>query len=380
MSSRSTKNLKVAIVADWLSGMGGSEKVVWRLHQLFPQAPIFTTLHDTQGAKDFNRADVRPSFLQKLPGAAKKHRFYIPLMPFAISRINLSGYELIISSSHTVGHGVNIGPGAVHVCYCHTPVRWAWAPEVDNLKNRLPLGPMADLAAGYFRWWTKKMSCSVTRFIANSDYTRERVKKAFGRDAAVVYPPIDTVRIPLQTKKDDYYLVSGRLVGYKRVDLAISAFNKLGLPLKIVGTGPLRDKLAKQANRNIEFLGYVDSRKLYNLYGRAKALIFPGLEDFGMVPVEAMAAGTPVIGYGKGGLLESVIENKTGLFFRRQTSQAIVGAVRSFDQRQFDPRIIRHQARKFGIEVFQGRIIKAIEEALDTAKPRSWPERSDTVK
>lgn len=364
----STKNLKVAIVADWLSSVGGSEKVVWHLHRLFPDAPIFTTLYDSEGAKDFQNADVRPSFLQKIPGAAKKHQFYIPLMPWAISRINLSDYDLVISSSHTVGHGVKVGPKTVHICYCHTPVRWAWVPEIDNLKSRLPLGPIADLMAAYFRWWSKRKARSVTHFIANSNYIKARIKKSFGRDSTVVYPPIDTLQIPLQTKKDNYYLMSGRLINYKKPELAVDAFNTLGLSLKVVGTGSLKDKLMQQAKPNIEFLGYVSDQKLYDLYGRAQAFVFPSLEDFGMAPVEAMAAGTPVIGYGQGGLLESVVEGKTGLFFRQQASSAIVATVKEFEKKKFDTKAIRHQAQKFGTKVFQAHIAETIAKVLATSK------------
>jgi glycosyltransferase involved in cell wall biosynthesis len=362
--SFSTKNLKIALVADWLSSVGGSEKVVWHLHQLFPTAPIFTTLYDSDGAKDFKEVDVRPSFLQKLPGAAKRHQLYIPLMPFAISRIDLSDYDLVISSSHTVGHGIKIGPKTVHICYCHTPVRWAWVPEIDSLKSRLPLGPIADLLAAYFRWWTKKKAHSVTHFVANSSYIAARVKQYFKREATVIYPPIDTEKIPLQTKKSNYYLMSGRLINYKKPELVIDAFNKLKLPLKVVGNGPLKTKLIEQAESNIEFLGYLSDQELYHTYARARALIFPPLEDFGMVPVEAMAAGTPVIGYGQGGLLESVIENKTGSFFRQQTSQAIIAAVRDFEKKKFDPVAIRHQAQKFDTKVFQSRIIEMVEKTL----------------
>ena len=355
---------RVALVMDWIDAVGGSEKVVLELHKLFPQAPIYTTLFSPKARREFAGADVRTSFLQNLPGAARHHQLYTLLMPPVISRIDLSGYDLVISSSHTIAHGVKIGPKTVHICYCHTPVRWAWVPEIDNLNDRLPLGPLARFIEIYFRRWSKKKAKNVTRFVANSRYIRKRLKNTFGREAAVINPPVNVSRIPLVEEREDYYLMAGRLVGYKKPQIIIEAFNRLGLPLRVVGAGPMEKELKALAGPNIKFMGYVGDKELYSLYGRAKAFVFAALEDFGMAPVEAMAAGTPVIGLGDGGLLETVIDGQTGILFPRQSSASIIAAVRRFGRVKFNPIAIRRHATQFDTRVFRRKIKLLIRHAL----------------
>lgn len=348
--------LKVALVADWLVTVGGSEKVLLELHKLYPKAPIYTTIYNPEALPEFRDAKVVTSFLQNMPAAVRRHQLYIPLMPLAISRFNLSGYDLVISSSNTVGHGVKVGPETVHICYCHTPVRWAFAPEVDNLNDRLPLGPLARVIEAYFKWWSKRKARGVTQFIANSQFVRERIKKAFGRDAAVIHPPVGVGKIPLQTDKDEYYLMAGRLVGYKKPEIVVEAFNQLGIPLHVVGSGPMLEDLKSVAGAKIKFTGLLSSAELCREYRHAKALVFAALEDFGMVPVEAMAAGTPVIGYGAGGLLETVVDGQSGVLFPKQRAVSVMRAVRRFRQMRFDPVLIRQNAKRFDAPVFRRKI------------------------
>ncbi len=353
------KKLRVALVADWLVTVGGSEKVLLELHKLYPKAPIYTTIYNPDTLPEFKDARVITSFLQNMPGAARRHQLYVPLMPLAIGRFDLGDYDLVISSSNTIGHGVKVGPEAVHICYCHTPVRWAYAPEVDNLNDRLPLGPLARVIESYFKWWSKRKARGVTQFIANSQFVRARIKKAFGRDAVVIHPPVEVGKIPLQVDKDDYYLMAGRLVGYKKPEVVVEAFNQLGLPLHIVGTGPMLKDLKSMAGPKIKFTGFLHATELSREYRCAKALVFAALEDFGMVPVEAMAAGTPVIGYGAGGLLETVTDGLNGILFPKQRAVSVIRAVKRFRQTQFDPEQIRQHAKQFDAKVFR-RKIKAL--------------------
>ena len=346
-------------MADWLVTVGGSEKVLLELHKLYPKAPIYTTIYNPDTLPEFKDARVITSFLQNMPGAARRHQLYVPLMPLAIGRFDLGDYDLVISSSNTIGHGVKVGPEAVHICYCHTPVRWAYAPEVDNLNDRLPLGPLARVIESYFKWWSKRKARGVTQFIANSQFVRARIKKAFGRDAVVIHPPVEVGKIPLQVDKDDYYLMAGRLVGYKKPEVVVEAFNQLGLPLHIVGTGPMLKDLKSMAGPKIKFTGFLHATELSREYRCAKALVFAALEDFGMVPVEAMAAGTPVIGYGAGGLLETVTDGLNGILFPKQRAVSVIRAVKRFRQTQFDPEQIRQHAKQFDAKVFR-RKIKAL--------------------
>src|SRR3990167_109706 len=361
---RRAPNQRVALVMDWIDAVGGSEKVMLELHKLFPRAPIYTTLFNPDARREFCSADVRASFLQNLPGAARHHQLFTLLMPLAIGRIDLSDCDLVISSSHTIAHGVNIGPKTVHICYCHTPVRWAWVPKIDNLNDRLLLGPLARVFEMYFRWWSKKKAKNATRFVANSRYIRARIKKSFERESVVINPPVNVSGIPLMEEKEGFYLMAGRLVSYKKPQIIIEAFNRLGLPLLVVGTGPMEKELRALAGPNIKFMGYVGDKELYSLYGRAKAFVFAALEDFGMAPVEAMAAGTPIIGLGAGGLLETVIDGQTGILFSNQNAASIIAAVRRFKRAKFDPRAMRQHAMQFDTRVFRQKIKLLVRRAL----------------
>ena len=357
-----TKDLKVAIVADWLASPGGAEKVVAAIAGLFPDAPIFTTIYNPDKVTQFKDRDVRTTWLQKMPLALTKHQLYIALMPRAIRSLDLSDYDLVITSSHTIAHGVRIGSNTLHICYCHTPVRWAWVPEIDDLAKRIKIGFLSRWIVRYFKKWDLANIKSVDTFIANSKYIRERIKKFYKRDAEVIYPPVNTDYFKPRTKivKDSYFLCAGRLIPYKKFDLAIEAFNQLGLPLKVVGTGPEMDRLKALAKSNIEFTGYVTDKQLKEYYRHAQAFIFGALEDFGIVPVEAMSAGTPVIAYGEGGATETVIPGLSGVLFPKQTPESLVTAVKQFQKLQFDSNKIIAWSETFSEQRFNHEMMQVV--------------------
>jgi len=335
---KAIKGLKVAIVADWLASPGGAEKVVESIAKLFPEAPIYTTIYNPDKITQFKNRVVKTTWLQKLPYAKTKHQLYIVLMPKAIRSLDLSGYDLVISSSHTVGHGIRVGPNTIHICYCHTPVRWAWVPEIDDLAKRIKIGFLSRFLMNYFKRWDLANIDSVDTFIANSKYIRERIKQIYHRDSVVIYPPVNTDYFQPSgpISKDLYFLCAGRLIPYKKNDVIIKAFNQLGLPLKVVGTGPEMDNLKAIAKSNIEFTGFVSDQQLKDYYRHAQAFIFAALEDFGIVPVEAMSAGTPVIAFGQGGATETVIPKLSGVLFDKQSPESLIKAVKQFQKMHFD--------------------------------------------
>jgi glycosyltransferase involved in cell wall biosynthesis len=363
--------MKVAIVHDWLTGMRGGEKCLEVFCELFPEATLYTLLHKKGScSKIIESMDIKTSFLQKFPRIEKDYRNYLFLMPKAIETFNMEGYDLIISSSHCVAKGVKSKPYSLHICYCYTPMRYIWDLydtyfSAANFCKKIGMG----LFRAYLQKWDVESSKRVNFFIAISENVKERIKRIYNRDAAVIYPPVDTDFFTPAEKvntalENSYYLAVSTLVPYKRIDLAIEAFNVLKLPLKIIGEGPEEKKLRKLANSNIEFLGWVDGDKLKFYYQNCKALIFPGEEDFGIVPVEAQACGKPVIAYKKGGVLETVIEGKTGVFFDSQTAESLISAVERFERMRFDARIIRQNAEKFNRNLFKERIKKFIYEAI----------------
>jgi glycosyltransferase involved in cell wall biosynthesis len=309
---------------------------------------------------------VRGTWMQRLPGATRRHRWLLPLMPFAFGHLNLRGYNVIVSSSHACAKGVVVPLGAIHVCYCHTPMRYAWdLPQEYLAATPAIMRPWARAALAWLRQWDRVTAQRVDHFIANSHFVADRIRKHYDREATVIHPPIDTefftpadtvalppVPSPRHTSRKgaderNFYLLVSRLVGYKKAQVAVEAFNELRRPLVVVGDGPERRKLEAVARGNVRVVGEVSDAVLRGYYRQCQALIFPGEEDFGMVPVEAQACGRPVIAYGRGGALESVVDGVTGLFFDEQTPAAVAAAVRKADSIRWDGATIRRHAERF---------------------------------
>lgn len=351
--------MKVAIVHDWLTTMGGAEKVILELKRIFPEAPIYTLVYNKNklGAY-FDKYEIKTSYLQKNPLAKKKHQLFFKYMPRAFEEFDLSEFDLIISSSSAFAKGVITPPHSIHVCYCHTPPRYIWDLTHEYLKDyNILVKKYLEKNFHYLRIWDGIAANRVDYFIANSFYVAQRIKKFYKRESKVIYPPVDTDYFtPSEDGKiEDYYLIVSRLVAYKRVDIAIEAFNHLSKRLIIVGDGPEFKKLKGLAKNNIEFLGYQPDDVIRDLYRHCKALIFPGVEDFGIVPVEVQACGRPVIAFRRGGTLETVEENRTGLFFNDQKSDSLIDAIYKFEKniQNFDPNHIRSHAEKFSTDRFK---------------------------
>ncbi|MFQ5457059.1 MAG: glycosyltransferase [Myxococcota bacterium] len=367
--------MRVALVHDWLTGMRGGEAVLEEICRLYPEAPIYTLLH-VKGSVSaaIESHPVCTSFVQRLPLARGRYRSYLPLFPAAIERFDLSAFDLVISTSHCVAKGVIPRPGALHLCYCHTPMRYVW-DQYDQYWGRemapaWQRGAIALIAPRLRRWDTGTAS-RVSVFAANSRNVARRIARHYDREAEVIYPPVETGAFrPSPEGPGDYFLVVSAFAPYKRVDLAVEAFNRIGYPLKIVGTGQTESRLRAMAGPNVALLGWQDREELASLYARCRALIFPGEEDFGIVPVEAMAAGRPVIALGRGGARETVIppgdpsgRPPTGVFFSEQTAEDLIDAIVRFEsaERHFDPERIREHAGAFDRSVF----VKAIGEFID---------------
>ncbi len=368
---KDTKDLKIAIAHEWLTTLGGSERVVAALLELYPGAPVYTTFLSSRNLPpEMLSWDVRTSFVQKLPFLRRISQKYVPLFPLAFESFDFSSYDLVISSSSACAKGILTGPATTHICYCHSPLRYAWEPWLDTRfqgANKV-LKAGNDVLLHYLRLWDRLAADRVDYFIANSRNVAAKIGKYYRRDAAVINPPVDVEAFPAVKETEDYFLVVSRLVPYKRVELAVEAFNRLGLPLKIAGDGPGRERLQAAAGPGIEFLGYVSEAELPGLIGRARALVFPGEEDFGMVPVEAMAAGRPVIGFGRGGLLETVVDGETGLFFPEPAAAALVKAVQRFEEMSFDAARISKHAARFSRERFQREIAEFVTAKLAEKK------------
>jgi glycosyltransferase involved in cell wall biosynthesis len=316
----------------------------------------------------FEKAEIYTSFIQSLPFSKKKYRYYLFLFPLAVEQFDLSEYDVILSSSHAVAKGVLTTSNQLHICYCHTPIRYAWDLYHEYLRNtKLSKGVkgfIAKLILHYLRIWDLTTANRVDYFIANSKYVARRIKKIYGRDSAVIYPPVDIDKFELETEKENFYLTASRLVPYKRVDLIVEAFSNTDRKLIVVGDGPDMDKIKKKAGKNVEILGYQPDEILVDLMRKAKAFIFAAEEDFGITPVEAQACGTPVICLGKGGTKETVIDMITGIYFQEQTVESILKAVEKFERNMdsFDPKIIRKNALKFSRERFEREIESFVKE------------------
>ena len=348
--------MKVAIIHYWLVGMRGGEKVIETLCEMYPQADIFTHVYVPEMVSERIRQHrVIPTFINKLPRAPAMYKSYLPLMPLALEHLDLRGYDLIISSESGPAKGVIPPAGSVHVCYCHTPMRYIWNMYHDyrdsaGLLTRLMMPPLSH----YLRMWDAVSAARVDSFVANSQTVAGRIKRYYGADSTVIHPPVDTdaFSIAPPTELEDYYLMAGELVSYKRPDLAVRAFNELGLKLVVIGGGEMLGEIRRLAGPTVTVLGPQSFAVLKEHYSKCRALIFPGEEDFGMVPVEAMASGRPVIAFGKGGATETVRAGVSGVFFAEQSVEAISAAVKDLANLQIDPAGIAEHARQFGRDRF----------------------------
>jgi len=364
--------MKLALVHDWLNQNGGAEDVLETLVRLYRNAPIYTSIYAPDLLPDIYRGwDIRTSWLDRLPGIHQHHQRYLPLYPLAFDRLDLSAYEVVLSNKSGFCHGVRAGPQTVHVCYCLTPTRYIW--DLNSYLARENFGTAvraaARLVARLYRRWDYAAAQRVDRFIAISSEVQARIQRVYHRDATIIYPPVEAAeRFAPAPLHDDYFLVLSRLVPYKRIDLAVEACTRLDLPLLVGGTGRDRERLEALAGPTVEFLGYVPDGDLPDLFARCRALIFPGLEDFGIVPVQAMAAGRPVIAFRGGGSLDTVIPGKTGVFFEEQTVESLVAALQGFDERSYSPDAIRAHALRFDTATFSRQITDCVARAWEEHK------------
>ncbi len=358
--------MKTALVHDWMNQIGGAEDVLEALVGMFPQSPLYTSLYAPDRMPDaWRKWDIRTSFIDHLPLARRKQQLYFPLYPLAFEQFDFGDYDLVLSNKSGFCHGVITGARTVHICYCLTPTRYVWRyhqyAEREQLgrATRLLLTPFLT----YLRMWDRMAADRVDHFIAISEEVRRRIGKIYGRDATIIYPPVDTGRFEPAPSTDDYYLLVGRLVPYRRIDLLVEAFNKLGRPLLIAGAGRDEDRLKEMAGSNITFLGYVPDEQLPDLMARCQAFMFPGEEDFGIAPLQAMAAGRPVIAYAAGGALETVIPG-TGCLFAEQSVDAIIRAVEGFDTAAVNSGFIREHALGFDVSVFKRRLSTFVDQKM----------------
>jgi len=350
--------MKVAIVADWLTSRGGAEKVVEAFAEIFPKAPIYTSIIDESKFPKLAKRTIG-SFLNKYPWAKKKYRMYLPWMPQAFESFDLSEYDVVLSSAHSCAKGIITSTDTLHISYCHSPMRYAWDGSheyIDKYPWPSILKRLGKMYLSKLRMWDRLAADRVDVFVGNSNYIKNRIKKYYKSDAAVIYPFVIEDRFNISENEDDYYLASGRLIQYKRFDLVVDAFNENGKKLVVLGTGQMLEELKKRAKPNIEFRGYVSNKELATRFSEAKALIFPQIEDFGIIPLEAMASGTPVIAFAKGGALETVVDKKTGMFFDKQTPESLNKAIKKFEKMKFDKKEIRKHALKFSKSRFKKEI------------------------
>ncbi len=359
--------MRVAIVHDWLTGRRGGEKVLESFCRLFPDADLFTLFYLPEKVSTrIAEHRVTVSRLNRLPGVARWYRYLLPLAPAAVESFNLRGYDLVLSSSHAVAKGVRVPPGVPHVCYCHTPMRYVWGVSGDYFQ----FGRFRRVRALLLALWRKRLqawdvrsSSRVTHFLANSENVRRRILETYERDSTVLHPPVDTDFFTPASRSTagDYLLVVSALEPYKRIDLAIRAANRLGRRLVVAGSGTLARALRHIAGRNVEFTGWVADDRLRELYRGCRAVLFPGLEDFGLVPVEAQACGKPVVAYARGGALETVLAHRTGLFFPEQTENSLAQAIAALDNLDFDAEAARRNSLRFS----RARFETALQEFLD---------------
>ncbi len=360
--------MKIALVHDWLNQIGGAEDVLEALKRNYPISPVYTSIFaKTLMPAHYRDWEIRTLWINRLPGIHRRHQVYLPLYPLAWNKLEIDNFDVILSNKSGFCHGLRFPSESLHICYCLTPTRYVW--QLDNYLAGEDLGKTATLLlkplVALLKRWDYSAAQRVTHFIAISTAVRERISRFYRRESTVIFPPVETARFASIDSEDveDYYLVVSRLIPYKRIDLAIQAATELGLKLKIAGAGRDRERLQALAGANIEFLGFVPEAELPRLLARCKALIFPGLEDFGIAPVQAQAAGRPVIAFGAGGALDTVVPGVTGEHFPEMTIDSLKEVWRNFDERAYNPQEIRRHARKFDTSLFVKRINAFVEQA-----------------
>ena len=360
---------------DYLNQYGGAERVLEAFCEIWPEAPIFTLVYNRQrtGAA-FEGRRIKTSFLQHVPFVQAHHRPFLMLMPLAIEQFDLSKYDLVISDSASFAKGVITRPGTLHICYCHTPTRYVWDDSHRYVREFNYPGFIKKVIPpflNYLRLWDEAAADRPDEYLANSQFVASRVKKYYRRKAQVVYPPVKTDYFYIAKEPEDYFLMVARFLPYKKIDLAIEAFNRLGWPLKIIGDGPEKKRLKKMARANIEFVGLINDEQLKEYYAKCRAFIFPQEEDFGITAVEAMSAGRPVIAFRAGGALEIVKEGETGLFFEEETPESLMAVLQKFRPADFSAQAIRDYVRQFDKEVFKNKIKQFVEESFNKRRQTS---------
>ncbi len=364
--------MNIALVHDWLTNMGGSERLVINFLELYTDAPIYTTVYNPDHLDpELKNIDVRTSFLQNSKKAKTNHQKYFPLMPMAFESFDLNEYDIVLSSSSSCAKGVITNPNTMHICYCHSPMRYGWEFYYEYAQNDVsnPLKrKLLKYFMNYMRMWDKVSADRVDYFIANSENVAKRIWKHYRRESVVIHPSVRTNLFTISDTDEDYFLILSRLVSYKRIDLAVEAFNELGLRLVIIGDGAEKEKLQGMAKDNITFLGRQPDEVIKEYYSKCRAFIFPGEEDFGITPLEAQASGRPVIAYSKGGALETVVEEQTGIFFDEQTVSSLKDAVHRFETMEFSKEVIREHAKTFDEEIFKDKINNYVKEQYNEFK------------
>ena len=361
--------MKIAFVHDYLIQYGGAERVLECFMEIWPEAPIYTLIYDEKKTHGrFKKRKIHTSYLQNVPFAKKHHRIFPPLMPMGIEQFDFSGYDIVLSDSSSFAKGAITPPETLHICYCHTPMRYAW----DDCQKYIEefgfpgfVKKIVPFFMNYIRVWDRLSAERPDTYVANSRFVASRIKKYYKKDSIVINPPVDVHRFSLSEKTGDYFLMVGRLMTYKRFDIVIEAFNRLGLQLKIIGRGPDMERLKKMAKPNIEFCGRLTDEELALVYSKARAFIFPQEEDFGIVAIEAMASGTPVIAFRGGDVVEHVREGKEGMYFEEQTPEAIIGALEKFKPESFDRKLIRERSLGFEREIFKEKIKNFVAKSFD---------------
>ncbi len=369
--------MKIALVHEHLVKRGGAEKVLKDFLKIWPKADVFTIVKDKKFVKEYFKTNpkIYNSYLQKLPFAKKKYNWYLPFEPRAIESFNFKNYDLIISNSHSFAKGVNFKGKTRHICYCHTPTRWIWLESESHVKrSNFPffLKSVIPFLVEKLKTWDFQAAHKPNLIIANSHNVKKRIKKYYNRKSKVIWPAVDTkFFIPANKQRKDFFLYVSRLEPHKKPDLAIQAFSGTDYKLKVVGVGSMFEGLKKEAGKNIEFLGEVSNQELRELYQSTQALIFPQEEDFGLVPLEAQACGTPVIAYKKGGALETIKQGQTGIFFEKPTPESLLNAVENFVPQRFSKILIRKHAEKFSFENFQNSWQKIVKQVMSKRK-KKW--------
>lgn len=363
--------MRIALIHDDLTQRGGAERVVEAMHQIWPDAPIYVSVYDPENTfSSFKGMDIRTSFMQKIPLArrTKFSKFFLILYPIAFETLDLRNYDVVLSHGTRFSHGVITSPDTCHIHYCHTPARFAWRyyEYIEEGEFNKILKSFLPFIVHDLRIWDYCAAQRVNYFFSNSYNIAKRILKFYNRNSDILYPPVETSRFTLALENNqEYFLVVSRLLPYKRIDLAIEACNRLNVPLKVVGSGPELNRLRRLAGPTVEILGHIPDGEVERLFANCRAFLFPGEEDFGIAPLEAMAAGRPVIAYRAGGAVETVLEGKTGLFFNEPTVDSLVSAIREFDLLVVNPLFIRAHAEKFDIKAFQARLVALVELRLE---------------